>query len=75
MVPFISFLQSLPYLFQIILKFMIVVEKFVTWAKDKNLSGWIDELEGTIDELTQADTPEKKRNSAGKIGDLIRRLK
>lgn len=69
-----AFIQSLPYLFQLMLKLMGVIDSFVAWSKQNNLNAWIDDLEKTIDDLNKADTPEKKRGAARGMVDIIRKL-
>lgn len=70
-----AFIQSLPYLFQIMLKIMVVTEKFAAWAKEMNLSGWLDDLEGTMDDLIKAETPKDKIGVGRDLIDIIRRIK
>lgn len=69
-----AFIQALPYLAQVMLHFMNATVSFVAWSKKKELTGWIQELEGTIDALIQSKTPEEKLVSARKLSDLIGRI-
>lgn len=62
-----EFLKALPALIQLLLKFMLLVEKLGT-------SKWLADCEATIDKLDTAKTPEQKRDAARGMVDLIRKL-
>lgn len=70
-----AFIASLPYLFQVLLKVMNLIEKFVLWADQKGLNLWLEDLEGTIDQLDKAKTPEEKRTAAKDLASIIRKLR
>lgn len=69
-----AFLASLPYLLQVMLKLMNLVEAFVGWAQEKELHVWLSDVEGHIDLLRKAKTPDEKDKAASGIADLIRKL-
>jgi hypothetical protein len=69
-----AFIQSLPYLFQVALKLMVLVEKFITWAERREFNQWLSDCEKTLDQLSSAKTPEEKQDAAKATIDLIRKL-
>lgn len=69
-----AFIQALPYIFQVAVKVMTLVEKFVLWAEKREFNQWLTECEKTIDQLENAKTPEQKREAARSMVDLIRTL-
>lgn len=69
-----AFIQALPYMFQVALKVILVIEKFMNWAAKNNFNQWLNEVEVTIDKLQNAKTSEEKAAAAHSIGDLIRKL-
>ncbi len=70
-----AFIASLPYLFQVLLKLISLLEKFVLWAEQKGLNAWLSDLEGTIDKIDQAKTPEEKRSAAKDLALILRKLR
>jgi hypothetical protein len=70
-----AFIQSLPYLFQLLLKIMGIMESFTAWAKQNKLDDWLDDLEVSIDKLAKAETPKDKISVGRDFIDIIRRLK
>ena len=69
-----AFIQSLPYLFQVALKVMTLVEKMIEWSMRQDFNNWLNDVEVTIDKLDAAKTPEQKREAAKSIVDLVRKL-
>lgn len=69
-----SFVAALPFMLQLAVQVMGLVESFVTWAKENNAKQWISELEDTMNLLRKAKTPDDKKAAAGKIGDIFRSL-
>lgn len=69
-----AFIQALPYIFQVMLKVMTLLEKFILWAEKREFNGWLDDVEKTIDKLDGAQTPEQKREAARSMVELIRKL-
>jgi len=69
-----AFIQALPYIFQVALKMMTLLEKFILWSEKREFNNWLSECERTIDKLDQAQTPEQKREAARSMVDLIRKL-
>lgn len=69
-----AFIQSLPYLFQVALKVMNLLEKFILWTEKREFNAWLSECEKVIDTLDSAKTPEEKRSAARGMVDLIRKL-
>lgn len=69
-----AFIQSLPYLFQVALKVMTLLEKLIQWGEKQQLNQWLSDVEKTIDQLESAKTPQEKRAAARSISELIRKL-
>lgn len=69
-----AFIQSLPYLFQVALKVMTLVEKFISWSQKREFNQFLTDCEATIDKLESAKTPEEKRNAARDLVGIIRKL-
>lgn len=69
-----EFITALPYIFQLAVQLMGIVESFVAWAKENNAKQWISELEDTMDLLRKAKTPDEKKAAAGRLGDILRSL-
>lgn len=70
-----AFLLALPYIFQLLVGFFSLIGKIGKYAKERNLLNWISEMEASIDQLDVAKTPDEKKQAAGRIGDLIRKLR
>jgi biopolymer transport protein ExbB/TolQ len=69
-----SFIAALPYIFQVLVKIMALIERFSAWAKEQNFEAWLNDIEDTIDRLEKAKTPTEKREAARSVVDIIRRL-
>lgn len=69
-----ALIQSLPYLFQVALKIINLLEKLIAWTQKREFNNWLSECEATIDKLDQAKTPEERRSAAKSLVDLIRKL-
>lgn len=70
-----SFFQALPYLCQVALKAIQVVERLEKWVKENKIEDRIRDIESATDQLEKAKTPDEKWDSAGKFVDIIRRIK
>lgn len=72
MIGLIAFLQALPEFLKLMNRMGDLLDRFVKWSHDNNVSGWIDSLEQSINKLEQAKTPEDKLNAAHDLVGLIR---
>lgn len=69
-----AFFQSLPYLCQIALKMITVMEKLVEYSKKRDLLKMFDDIEGGIDKLDGAKTPDEKKAAARDMVNIIGKL-
>lgn len=69
-----AFFQALPHLCEVVLKLINLLEKFIAYSKKKEFLKLLDDIEGTIDKLDEAKTPEQKRDAARAMAELIRKL-
>jgi hypothetical protein len=40
-----AFIAALPYIFQVLVKMMALMERFVAWAEENKLKDWLNEIE------------------------------
>ncbi len=69
-----AFIAALPAMMQLMVKFMTIMEKLVLWAEKNNIEKWLEEVEGAIDALEVANTPEQKLAAARNISGIMRGL-
>lgn len=69
-----AFIAALPAMMQLALKLMVILEKLVRWAEKNDLEKWLEQVEGAIDDLEKAATPEAKLASARALSGIMRGL-
>lgn len=61
--------------FQTLNKLLALFERLGKWTKEHNLDAWISDLEGAIDKLEKAESPEQKLDAARSIASAVRSIK
>jgi hypothetical protein len=69
-----ALITALPILIEQFIRLMALLERFAQWASKNNLNAFLSEVEGAVDQLEKARTPDEKLNAARSIGSLIRKL-
>lgn len=69
-----AFIAVLPSLLTLAVRLMTLAGKIAEAVEKNNLHAWLDKVEGSIDGLEKADTPEKKLASARELSRIMRGL-
>jgi hypothetical protein len=69
-----AFFTALPQLLAMLDRIGSLTERLLKYTQEKNLEKWISELEGNIDALEKAKTPEEILASASALAGSIRRI-
>ncbi len=67
-----AFIAALPDMMRIAVKMMTLMEKIVRMMEKNGTLKWMEEVEGAIDELERANTPDAKISAARRISGLMR---
>jgi hypothetical protein len=69
-----SFLATLPKILELLTQSMMLLQRFATYAQDRNLDVWFSEVENAIDQLEKAKSSEDKKLVARNLVNLVGRL-
>lgn len=70
----VAILESLPALMQAIPRVLSLIERYLAFVNQHDLNQWLDEIEGGVNQLEKAQTPDEKLAAAHTLIGAIRHI-